>query len=127
MSNEPQPDGSAAAQPYYLPGHINLDLLPTPLRLTLERFLEPAYRHLVVEAGTPLEQSAGISFVFLLALEIVDQFALGKDFYLLNCSDEAIRAQLDKQIARYLRVVGAKRQTSDFLLRIAELRKKDSI
>jgi hypothetical protein len=112
-----------AARPFWVPDGVSLDSLPEELKIAIAGIVNPAYQELVVSASSGLEQSTGLTIVHLLWLEVLDQIELGKKF--AEHSDEADTSKhRETLIARYLRLVGAKTKTSNFLLRLHDFRQK---
>ena len=103
-------------RPYFLPSSINWAELPPEVQAAMQSIIEPAYQELVVCAEDVLERSSGASLVFLLAEEIVNQFALGQGMTVFTGvpDDGARRAAVDC----HLRLVGSKHRVKSFLLRL---------
>ena len=117
--------GEQPVRPYYIPAGIDFDALPEPVRLVLQSVVEPTYRNLVLGVESPLERSAGVTLSFLLALEVLDQFQLGQQLNFTADPTADAGLQRDRQIGRYLRLVGAKQHAERFLLRIHDLRARN--
>ena len=111
-------------RPYFIPSSIDFASLPNEVRLAFREIVQPAYDELIVAAPGTLERSAGSSLVFLLALEVVDHFALGGLFDLTVATSSERAAEREILIARHLRLIGAKQLVSNFLLRLQQLRPK---
>ena len=110
-------------KPFWLPPGVILDELSVELQAAIFGVLTPAYEKLVVAARPGLEQSAGVTIVHLLWLEILQQTELGRD--LTESGQEPDRLQNhEASIARMLRLAGSKMEASDFLLRLHSHRRK---
>jgi hypothetical protein len=126
MAKKKKP-GIGPTRPYFVPAGIDFATLPEAVKLAFEVIVEPAYKEHVLGGATALERSAGVSLVFLLTAEILDQFGLG---HRLNFTGAAVgkdSAERERLMARHLRLVNAKQQAAHFLLRIQELRKKNEL
>lgn len=109
-------------RPYYIPASIDYDSLPAAVRQSFAAVVQPTYEELVLGAATPLARSAGVSLGFLLCVEILEQFELGRLLNYTGAAAEADAADRDRLIARHLRLVGAKQHCASFLLRLETLR-----
>lgn len=115
--------GTDSARPFWIPPGIDFDSLPEELKAAITGLINPAYQELVLEAEDGLSRSSGMTIVFLMWLEIIDQIQLGAE--LANADfDEAAQKKREALIARYMRTVGAKNKTSNLLIRIHEFRQK---
>ncbi len=112
-----------APRPFWVPAGASFDSLPEELKTAIIGVINPAYRELVMSASSGLEQSTGLTIVHLLWLEILDQIQLGKGV-VKNSDEPDTSKHRDTMIARYLRLVGAKNKTSNFLLRLHTFRQK---
>ena len=112
----------APARPYFIPESVDYNALPEPVRRALAHVVGPAYQDLVERAMTALERSAGVTLVFLLAMEVLDQFALAHatDFS-AQASGQGAPGR-DKMIDAHLRLVGSKQASARFVLRLNLLR-----
>ena len=117
--------GEQPVRPFYVPAGINFDELPEPVRVAFQALVEPAYRDLVLGVEGPLERSAGLSLVFLLSLEVLDQFQLGQQLNFTADPTAVGGAERDRLIGRYLKLVSAKQHAERFLLRIHDLRARN--
>ncbi len=102
-----------SARPYFIPAAIDYDTLPEPVRRALINVVGPAYHELVERSMTALERTVGVTLVFLLTMEVLDQFALAKmtDFGLLAqpaAASEISTQQRDKLVESHLRLVASK-------------------
>jgi hypothetical protein len=64
-----------------------------------------------------------MTIVYLLWLEVLDQIQLDQDS-IIDDPDPEVRKKREAQIARYMRIVGAKNKTSNLLIRIYDFRQK---
>lgn|GEM_PF-3063735 len=114
-----------ASKPYFLPPSVDFKTLPEAVKLALDAVVQPAYEELVLGAATALERSAGITIVYALAEEVIQQFTLGAtmDFRRTHSSDQFI--ERERQIRSHLRLVNSKQSASSFLLKIRALRQKE--
>ena len=117
--------GDQSVRPYFVPQGINFDELPQQVRATFEAVVAPSYRELVLEVESSLAKSVGITLVFLLAVEVLEQFQLAQQMDFTASSTGGGRADRDRVIDRYLRIVGAKQKAERFLLRLHDLRARN--
>ena len=117
--------GDQSVRPYFIPPGIDFAALPEPVRVAYQAIVDPTYRELVLEVENSLAKSAGITLVFLLALEIVEQFQLAQQMDFTGSSTGSGRADRDRLIDSYLRIVGAKQKAERFLLRLHDLRARN--
>jgi hypothetical protein len=108
-------------RPYFLPETVDIDTLPRAVRAAFTTIVEPAYQELVLGATRALERSAGASFVFLLAEEVLNHFEIGRQMNLDQSQTADDRAQCEQALARHLKLVGAKNSALGALLRIRKL------
>lgn len=111
----------AAPRPYFLPPEIELETLPEAVQIAIQSIIEPAYAELVLAAPNPLERSMGISFVFLLTEEVLSHFELGRQMNLDQTQGDEERARRERDLARYLKLFGAKTSALHALLRLRKL------
>ena len=118
MAEPPQTD--PPIKPYFVPEGIAFDTLPQPLQMAFEQVIQPAYCELVLGSKTALERATAASVVFLIALELLDQFALGRDldFAQAEQPDEAKTAAREKLISRHLKLLVSKQQAANFLVKL---------
>lgn len=112
------------SRPYFLPASIDFASLSQDVRLALQTIVQPSYDELVLAAPTAIERSAGVSLTFLLALEVLDQFALGNLLDLGQSKSGDQSTKRESLIARHLRVISEKQAVSRFLVRLQSLRAK---
>jgi hypothetical protein len=111
-----------SARPFFLSAGIDLDALPSELTAALEYIVLPIYQRYVLSGHSPLETAMGMSLAFLVAQEVLSQFAIGQEsFGCLTPSPEQA-ANRQQEIDRYLRLLGAKIRYANFLQRLAEFR-----
>jgi hypothetical protein len=115
-----------APRPYWLPDGVEFDLLPDELKAAIAGIINPAYRELVLQADAGLPQTTGVTIVYLLWLELLDQIQLGSQS-VSAVSDPDAQRERHTTISRLLRTVGAKNKTTGLLLRIRELRWKHGV
>jgi hypothetical protein len=65
-------------RPYWIPAGVEFDLLPDELKAAIAGIINLAYRELVVQAEADLQQTTGVTIVYLLWLEALDQIQLGR-------------------------------------------------
>ncbi len=99
----------------FFPDSIDCDALP-------EAVVELTYREMVLGVATLLERSAGVSLTFLLSLEILDPFEIGHQLNFAANPAAVGGPERDRLIARYLRIVVAKRHAEKTMFRVHELR-----
>jgi len=116
------PAAVPSVRPYFIPASVDYDALPEPVRQALVGVVGPAYQDLVERALTALERAAGVTLVFLLTMEVIEQFALARvtDFGAPPSADAA--RERDKLIEAHLRLVSAKQASARFALRLNLLR-----
>ena len=117
--------GEPPVRPYFIPPAIDFEALPEPVRVAYQAIVDPTYRELVLEVESPLARSVGITLVFLLAVEVLEQFQLAQQMDFTASSTGGGRADRDRVIDRYLRIVGAKQKAERFLLRLDDLRARN--
>ncbi len=104
----------------WVPPGIQLDVLPPSVLKTLAEVLDPMYEQLVRRAADPLEQSAGLSVLNIMWLEVLGQLDLGRsyvhDAFLHDLMER------DKSIEGHLRLIDAKMRVGYFLARLRDLR-----
>jgi len=116
--------GNSQIRPLFLAAGMDLDALHPELLAALEHIVLPVYERYVLSGQSPLETGTGMSLAFLLAQEILSQFAIGQEsFGCLTPSPEQA-AKRQQEIDRYLRLFGAKGRCTAFLQRIAEFRSR---
>jgi hypothetical protein len=115
-------DPAAPARPYFIPESVDYDALPDPVRRALAHVVGPAYHELVERAMTALERSAGVTLVFLLAMEVLDQFAVSRVTDFTAQAGANASAERDKLIDAHLRLVTRKQAAARFMLRLSLLR-----
>ncbi len=79
MADSPLADSQVPApipRPYFIPESVDYEAMPEAVRKALINIVGPAYQDLVEHALTSFERAAGVTLVFLLTLEVLDQFAL---------------------------------------------------
>ncbi|MBL9085013.1 MAG: hypothetical protein JNK76_24630 [Planctomycetales bacterium] len=118
MDQAPEPK---RMRPYFLPETVAFDTLPRPVQVAFTTIVEPAYRELVLGAASALERSAGASFVFLLAEEVLNHFEIGRQMNLDQSQVAEDRAQREQALARHLKLLSAKNSALGALLRIRKL------
>jgi hypothetical protein len=110
------------ARPYFIPSSVDFSALPAGVQMALTEIVAPTYDRLVLRAASSLERSAGVTLTFLLTLEILDQFQLGRQFDLGLTSKNAEPEERSKLIARHLRLITSKQTQVDFLMRLQTAR-----
>jgi hypothetical protein len=118
---------SEQVRPHFIPDGLTFDDLPPALRAAVTGLIEPAYRELVLEAPNALERAAGSSLVFLMWIELLDQFEIasqhrGPRTAVSHPGDDT--GARDEQIARHLKVISAKDRAANFILRMKVYRAK---
>ena len=131
--SSPVPPGPAAnaappnpppVRPYFIPPSVDYDALPPDVQLALAGIVEPAYKQLVERAMTGLERAAGVSLVFLLTLEVLDQLKLGRDTDFTTLDSAAAAEERNKRIDEHLRILSAKQASARFMLRLHRFRQE---
>ncbi len=111
--------------PLWMPEGEDLKRMPVELRQAVAEIVKPAYDNLVVEASSGMDKSLGASIVYLLWLELLDQYDMKKMF----CAAE-LRLGLDGNrslaIEHYMKLLNAKLRFGNVLIRLRELRLKES-
>lgn len=111
-----------SVRPFFLSAGLDLEALPPELRAAIEQIVLPLYRRFVLHGKCPLETAMGASLTFLMAQEVLSQFAIGLEtFGCLTPSPEQA-AHRQQEIDRFLRLLGAKGRCVNFLQRLAEFR-----
>lgn len=141
VQSSPAPSSSAAStaaphaaapappreRPYFIPASVDYASLPPDVQLALAGIVEPAYKQLVERAMTGLERAAGVSLVFLLTLEVLDQFKLARDIDFTTLNSVAAAEERNKQIDEHLRLLSAKQASARFMLRLHRFRNEPFI
>lgn len=109
------------SRPYFVPPDVSFDDLPEEVRLAYDVIVSPAYAELVLNAPSSLERAMGVSFVFLLAEEVLSQFELGGRIDPTKANDDIDRERRIQNMSRHLRLVGAKTAALNSLLRLRKL------
>jgi hypothetical protein len=110
-------------RPLFVPRNVDFNALAPELQTAITAVINPAYRELVLGAPEGLEKSTGLSIVYLLWLEVLEQQRLAETW---QTADDGGMSPTDRaeQIARHLRLVLAKVKVSSFLLRLRESRQR---
>ncbi len=111
-------------RPYFIPAAVDFKALPAEVRTALIEVIGPAYKTLVVHADSVLERIAGVTLVFHLTLEILDQFQLGRDFAEAVVGKFADLDKRAKQISRHLKLISSKQTQMDFLFKVRNAKAK---
>ncbi len=119
------PETQPRSRPYFIPEDFDFHALPEAVKLAFIDIVQPSYEELVLGAATTLERSAGVSLVFLLSLELLDQFEIGRQMN-LTAAANTNSTDRNEQIARYLRVVSAKQAAGNFIFRLQSLRTRSN-
>ncbi len=77
-TNEREPP---SPDPLWIPPGLKFDSLPPALQKAIVEIVNRAYRELVLEAQTSLEQAMGLSFVHILWLELIEELEIGADIF----------------------------------------------
>ena len=118
---EEEAESKPSTRPYFVPTSVNYESLPVAVKAALQAVVEPTYQELVLGAD-PLERSAGISLVFLLCLEVLEHFEIATVMEFSDRYNERKAEDREKMVARHLRLLGAKQQTSNFMMRLRMFR-----
>ena len=121
------PENSNPAEivrPYFIPAAVDFKALPAEARAALTEIVGPAYKTLVTHADSTLERLAGVTLVFLLTLEVLDQFQLGREFEEAVVGEFANPDKRAKQIGRHLRLIASKQTQLDFLFKLRNAKAK---
>ena len=114
-------------RPFFLGSGLDLETLPPDLRVAIEQIVVPIYERYVLRANGSLEAATGASLTFLMALEILSQYAIGQET--LGClkpnKEQSVHRQ--QEIDRYLRLLGAKSRCANFLQRLADFRRHKDV
>lgn len=115
------------ARPYFIPDSVDYEALPEAVRVALVGVVGPAYDDFVQHAKNPLERAAGITMVFLLTLEVLDQLALARvtDFGGQVAAGAAAWPDVRERqqlIESYLRLASAKHTAGRFMFHLQRSR-----
>lgn len=116
-----RPKRNRKSRPYFIPPGISLSEIPKEMQDGLFEIVQPCYDELVLGAATALERQAGASLTFMLFLEVLEQYDLGRLADNFRHSG-GIGDNRDKQIDRYLRLVKSKQHVANFLFRLQDAR-----
>jgi hypothetical protein len=98
-----------------------LDIIPAELRDAVVQIVNPAYRQFVLEASDALERMIGFSLVYLLWLEILEQFEMRREYQDVTAV-LGLAAGTTGAISDHLRLIDSKLKAGNFLVRLRELR-----
>lgn len=105
----------------FLPAGLGLGQLPPAVQRAVLELVAPAHEELVVQAPSVLERAAGSSFVFLLLMELLEQFELaGQVGDATADGGTGLTRELD--LERYLKLMSAKDKAVAFLMRVRTYR-----
>jgi hypothetical protein len=122
MGGEPA-NHNVGPKPYFVPPGVPFESFPRPLQLAILEVVQPCYADLVLGAATALERQAGASLTFMLLLEVIEQYQLGKLVVDVAVGKPRSR-DYDKQLRRYLRIVRSKEHVQKFVARLQAVRRK---
>lgn len=114
-------------RPFFLAQGLDLDTLPADLLAALQHIVFPLYERYVISGVTPLETAMGASLAFLMAQEVLAQYAIGHESFACLTPSPAQAANRQQEIDRYLRLLGAKGRCAAFLQRLAEFRSRKDL
>jgi hypothetical protein len=117
---KPRRQQSLVPRPHWVPLGFDFDSLPEQLKISLVEFVNPAYEQLVLQAADALERATGLSLIYLLWIELLNQLHLGESY----TQDHLIRSITAYQecVDRNLEISEAKAKQTYVLLRLRELR-----
>ena len=109
--------------PYWIPEGPALEKWPEPIRRDVVNLLRPIYEDLVLDARNGLARSIGVSIVYMLWLEILEQLDVTRKVRVHdpNHTDQFRALGLEQRVTtidRYLHIVNAKFKATDLLLRL---------
>ncbi len=123
MTEERNHEDGDPNHPYCIPPGVDIDRFPADVRTAIRRVINPAYRELVDQVRNSLQKSAGLTVIWLMWLEILDQIQLGHSLTTAR-SITQVSEEREQLITRHLRLVGSKIKASSFLLRLHEFEQK---
>lgn len=112
---------AASTIPRFVPPGVDRDKLPQPVQAAFELIVDPAHFELVLCVTDALVRAAGMSIVFLLFIEILEQFELGELITSSLVGEAKDPEARDKAFAKYLRLVRAKEKAMDSWIRARKL------
>ena len=121
-TDPPAPENKSPTRIHFLPANVPYEALPAETQTALSTIVAPLYDEVVLRAESALERSAGVTLTHLVTLEILEQVQLGKTIDFFGDGDKDTEAARDKRIDRHLRLLGAKSNFSQFLLRLQQFR-----
>lgn len=124
MNDAGSTSGSSDPQLLWLPEGANYKALPPRLQRAITEIINPAYRELVLEEPSALARTSGLSFMYLLWLEMIEQFELGKYMWLKGSPFNMSSEVYERGIARHLRLVATRDKFAKFLLQVKVARAK---
>jgi hypothetical protein len=120
----PAPDAEtlpAIPPPRWVPPGVDFNMFSSEVQIAIVEIINPLYERLVLQTDDSLEKSTGLTVVYLLWMEILNQYELGKQ-YMPDAFLREAASPYGDTFARQLQLVDAKTKTSYILLRLRELR-----
>jgi hypothetical protein len=127
MSHRPNKPPAAASKnlhkippPRWIPPGVDFYSFPPEIQSAIVDIVNPVYKQLVADAADCLEKSTGLTIVYLLWMEIINQHQLGQQYRTdpMLCTLGDYRDTFNQQ----LQLVDSKAKTSFVLVRLRELR-----
>jgi hypothetical protein len=115
---------SPGPRPPYLPPEMAWETLPAEVRLAIDDVVTPIYQCYVVENGDVLQRSTGMSLVYLVMYEALEQIASGRTIFAEFDTDQDGWFERQRRIGQILRLIGAKQKCTDLLIRLQSFREK---
>jgi hypothetical protein len=107
--------------PRWIPPGIEFNSFPHEMQIAIAQIVNPIYEQLVLQADDSLEKSTGMTIVYLLWMEIFNQYQLGQEYIPDNFLRQA--GQYEETFTRQLQLVEAKAKSSYILVRLREIRR----
>jgi hypothetical protein len=111
----------ARSRLHFLPDGFDFDAQPAAFKAAYDNIIEPTYKQLVVAPRDALERATGMTIVFLLVEELLDQQILGLEFDQAKSKPSSDPESREKALNRHLRLVSAKQTALNAYLRVRKL------
>jgi hypothetical protein len=111
-------------RPLFLPPEIDWEGLPAEVRATIDDVVTPLYQRFVVQTRDVLQRSTGMSLVYLVMREVIEQVAAGRTMFAELAPGGEVPEDHERRLDRMLRLIRAKQSCTYLLLRLQSIRDK---